>query len=119
MILVVNFRPPDPYVELDGVRKPLSDYPNLKITRLDGEEIPKLREVNMLTNRIKRAVVTPGLVIEKEEECTYLRIKGLYDLDCVITGHDMYYGREKDRPKPPSAAPAGVDPPQGDPHATS
>ena len=118
MRIVLDFRAPDPFVEVEGVRKPMSEFPSLKVTRLDGEEIPKLREVNTITNRLKRAVMTPGLQIEREEECTYLRISGLQSLDIVITGHDPNYGKGRpagtvDRPLaggPDASAGSGVEP---------
>ena len=93
--LTVSFRKPDPYVEIDGTRKPLADYPDLQVTRQD-KEIPDLLEVSMITGLVTRAHIVPGLVTERVEPLNNVRIKGAFDGDIYCTGWDPAFTLDKE-----------------------
>jgi hypothetical protein len=121
MPLIINFRTPDPYVqEDDGTRKPLSEYPDLKVVRTDEhhpEPIVGLREVNFQTGWLTLrapAVKSPWRMNpdtrpqfpgEWEESCTNISIYGIAKdsegrpTEICITGIDMRLAVRREAPR--------------------
>ena len=87
MSILLNFRKPDPFVEIDGVRKPMTDYPNLVVTR-DRLPVPMLREVNTATGLLIRGIAQGNMTVDKEEPFGNFRITGAAELDYCQTGWD-------------------------------
>lgn len=112
MDLFISFRKQDSFVEVDGTRKPLSAFPDLKVLRHD-REIPGLLEVDLRSGWItveppaeyQRWMANPATPegSEWQETISNLSIEGIPgQASILVTGIDM---RLRARPRPRKASP--------------